>query len=237
MAQSGGTNNSISAHDKLNAAERLIARGYRLRLEALVELDTPGTWEADGCRTFGLSARVGISHWAAGRLINAAHSLHFLPRVDEAFSAGRLSIEKVVELTRFATPETEERLIKWAERVLPATIRRRADVAARKALEDATEPDRTRWLHYSWFDEGRRFGLEGEFPSDQGAVIAKALDRLADAMPDILDDEHVDGPEVPREDSLAERRADAIYSMASREIAEDQDPDRARSWCTRTSKH
>jgi hypothetical protein len=82
-------------------------------------------------------------------------------------------------------------------------------------------------VRYWWFDDGRRFGLEGEFPADQGAVIAKALDRLADAMPDVIEGDDPDGGEVPREETLAERRADAIYAMASRDIALDQDPDRA----------
>ena len=227
MAQSGGNYNLISAHEKLASAEELVARGLRLRLEAIVELDVPVVWETDGARTFAhwLSGRLGISHWAASRLINAAHSLPFLPQVDRAFQGCRLSIDKVIELTRFATPENEERLIKWAERVSPACIRRKADVESRRSLEDAVEPDKARWLNYSWFDEGRRMGLEGEFPADQGAVIAKALDRLADAMPDIIDEDAEDP--VPRHESLAERRADAIFSMASATIAVDQNPDLA----------
>lgn len=229
MAQSGGNKNFIEAHQKLRSSALLIVRGQRLRLEAIVDLDAPEVWEADGCRTFAqwLSGRLGISQWLASRLVNAAHALPFLPLVDEAFQEARLGIEKVIEVTRFATPQTEGRLVKWAERVSPASIRRKADAENRKAIEDATDPDRDRWVRYWWFDDGRRFGLEGEFPPDQGAVIAKALDRLADAMPNIVDEEHPEGPEVPREETLAARRADAVYSMASRGIAEDQDSDRA----------
>jgi hypothetical protein len=229
MAKSGGNNNFIDAHSKLAEAEALVARGQRLRLEALTELDAPEVWERDGNRTFAhwVSARLGVSHWLASRLINTAHTLPFLPGVDAAFQDARLGIEKVIELARFATPGNEDGLVKWAESVSPACIRRKADLENMKAIEDATDPDRDSWGRYWWFDEGRRFGLEGEFPADQGAVIAKALDRLADAMPQVIDHDDPDHPEIPREETLAKRRADAIYSMASRGIAEDQDPDRA----------
>lgn len=226
MAPSGSNDNFIDARSELKAAEILIARGHRKRLEAIVALDSPEIWESDGHRTFAqwLSAQLGVSNWLAGRLINTAHSLPLLPEVDRAFRDARLSLEKVVELTRFARPENEDRLVKWAERVSPAAVRRKADVENRKEIADAIDPDRDRWVRYWWFDEGRRFGLEGEFPADQGAAIAKALDRIADAVPDVIDDEQ---SVVPREESVAERRADAVYSMASRQIAQDQDPDRA----------
>ena len=229
MAKSGGNINFIDAHAKLSEADALVARGQRLRLEAIAELDAPEVWERDGSRTFAhwVSARLGVSNWLASRLINTAHALPFLPVVDAAFQEARLGIEKVIELSRFATPDSEKRLVKWAERVSPACIRRKADVANRQDVADATDPDRDRWARYWWFDDGRRFGLEGEFPADQGAVIAKALDRLADAMPDVIDSDDPDGAEIPREETLAERRADAIYAMASARIAEDQDPDRA----------
>lgn len=226
MAKSGSNTNFIDAQAKLADAEALVAQGQRLRLEAIAELDAPEVWERDGSRTFPhwLSARLGISNWMASRLINTAHALPFLPVVDAAFQDARLGLEKVIELARFATPGDEDRLVKWAERVSPACIRRKGDVANRTVIEDATDPDRDRWVRYWWFDDGRRFGFEGEAPADQGAVIAKALDRLADAMPDVIDS---DDAVVPREETLAERRADAIYAMASARIAEDQDGDRA----------
>lgn len=229
MAKSGSNTNFIDAHAKLAESEALVARGQRLRLEAITELDAPEVWERDGSRSFAqwLSARLGVSNWLASRLINTAHALPFLPAVDAAFQDARLGIEKVIELARFATPENEDRLVKWAERVSPACIRRKADVENRKAIEDAIDPDRDRWARYWWFDDGRRFGFEGEAPADQGAVIAKALDRLADSMPDVIDHDDPGCPEVPREETLAERRADAIYAMASARIAEDQDGDRA----------
>ncbi|HKI29208.1 MAG TPA: hypothetical protein VKB32_07275, partial [Actinomycetota bacterium] len=94
-----------------------------------------------------------------------------------------LHVDKAVELTRFATPETESRLLVWAGGVSCGAIRRKADVVARRSSGEAEEAERSRFLSWWTFDEGRRFGLEAELPSAQGAVVAKMLDGLADGLP------------------------------------------------------
>jgi hypothetical protein len=73
----------------------------------------------------------------------------------------------------------------------------------------------------SWWytDDGRRFGLQAELPAAQGAVVARALERLADSLPVMPGEE--DG-------YFAEaRRADALVALCSARIGEDADPDRA----------
>jgi hypothetical protein len=97
----------------------------------------------------------------AARLINAAHTLPHLPLTSRALGSGALSLDKVVELCRLATPETEKKLIGWAGRVLPSTIRDGADAARRRELEDVVDADRSRYLKWWWFDDGARLGLEG----------------------------------------------------------------------------
>jgi hypothetical protein len=142
-----------------------------------------------------------------------------------ALGSGTLSIDKVLELCRYATPETEHRLISWAKRVTPATIRRAADVATAPDREETIESDKSRHLDYWWTDDGRRLWLEGSWPSEQGAVIATALDRMAGRLPDIVDDDEDEPPSF--DTSLAMRRADALVALASHRIAEDADADRA----------
>jgi hypothetical protein len=141
--------------------------------------------------------------------------------------SGTLSLDKVAELTRFATPETEKKLITWARRVSPAAIRRRGDVATRPSLEDTKDVERSRYLRWWWFEDGRRLGLEGELPAEQGAVVAKALDRMAGRLPDVVADDEDDSEPLSFTDSLDARRADALVALASHRIAEDADPDRA----------
>lgn len=166
-----------------------------------------------------LSMRQGISDWKARRWIAAAYALESLPDVSEAFASGELGIDKVVELTRFATPTTEARLVAWARGVSSGCIRRRADLAIRQSIQEAEDAERTRSLSWWYFDDGRRFGLEAELPAVQGAVVAKALERLAENVPAMPGEEEAWYADA--------RRADALVALCSAGIGADADPDRA----------
>ncbi|MBA2312838.1 MAG: DUF222 domain-containing protein [Actinobacteria bacterium] len=223
MELRSATNIELAA--ELDSKHQAVASAQRRLLEVVAECDRSEVWQSEGCRDLAqwLSIRVGISNWAARRWINAAHALPCLPHTSDALDTGALGLDKVVELCRFAVPETERKLIMWARRVSVAAIRRKADLEARPSQEDILEADKTRFLHYWWFDDGRRLGLEGSLPADQGSVVARALDRLADRAPDIIEDDCEAGPT----ESLETRRADALFMMASSAIADDHDPERA----------
>jgi hypothetical protein len=64
-----------------------------------------------------------------------------------------------------------------------------------------------------------RFGLSAELPAAQGAVVARALERLAGSLPLMPGED----PDV----DAGARRADALVALCSARIAEDADPDRA----------
>lgn len=202
-----------------------VAQAQRDQLAWILACERDGMWPADGYRNFAewVGAQLNISSWAARRRIEAAHALPFLPRIDAAFERGHLTLEHVVELCRFATPETEGALVKWARRVKPSAVRQKAEVELRRSRAETIEVDRARFLHYWWMDDGQ-LGLEGAFPPDQGAVIAKALDRMADRTPDVVEEDEV---LTPSDAALEIRRADALYAMASARIANDQEADRA----------
>src|SRR2546421_13100872 len=97
------------------------ARLFRL----IAQADRLETWRDWGSRDLAhwLWMRYGLSDWKARRWIAAAHALGRLPLIEEAFSTGDISVDKVVELTRFATPESEADLIQWAQRVSSGCIR------------------------------------------------------------------------------------------------------------------
>jgi hypothetical protein len=179
------------------------------------------SWQDSGARDMAawLSMRYGISGWKARRWIAAAHALEELPRIGEAFSRGELGVDKVVELTRFATPETEARLITWAKRVSSGAIRHKADLATAQPIEEVQEVEHSRSVSWWYFDEGRRFGLEADLPAAPGAVVARALDRLAQDLP------VMPGEEDPC--YVGARRADALLAVCSARLAEEADPDRA----------
>jgi hypothetical protein len=215
----------------LDRARAAVAHEQRLLLRAIAACDVNLVWANDGCRDMAqwLSGRIGLSSWTARRWVVAAHALERLPGVADAFDAGLLSLEKVIELTRLATPDDEHRLIAWARRVSAAAIRRRADLNATKDIAALHEARRTRYVRTWWFDDGNRFGLEGSWPADHGAVIERALDRIADHVPEVPESCGCVGCDDHRcdQDSIDARRADALYVMASGELSADPDADRA----------
>ena len=190
-------------------------------LGAIAEMDRLEIWRGSGARDMAqwLAMRQGISQWKARRWIAAGHALEHLTDLARAFSHGELGIDKVVELARFASFESEAGLIRWASFVSCAAVRRRADLEARRAIDDVREAERSRFLKWWHLEDGNRLGLEAELPAAQGAIVAGALQRVADTVP------MMPGEQDP---SYADaRRADALVAICSNRLANDADPDRA----------
>jgi hypothetical protein len=208
----------ISVADALN---RHISAAQVALLRVIAEVDRRRAWRDSGARDLAhwLSIRYGMSWWKADRWIKAAAALDSLPAIADALETGVLGIDKVVELCRFAKPETEEGLIGWASDATCATIRRRADLEVRAALDETTALERDRSLRYWYEDGGRRFGLEARMPSAQGAIVARALERVVDRIPAMPTS--ADGVVIEA------RRADALLALCSQRIADDADADRA----------
>lgn len=208
----------IAVADALNSH---IAAAQTALLDVIAEVERRGAWRDSGARDLAhwVSIRYGMSWWKADRWVKAAAALFDLPAVAGALESGLLGIDKVVELCRFATPQREAELVGWAADATCATIRRRADLEVRAAVDETVEFERNRSLRYWYEDGGRRFGLEASMPSAQGAVVAKALSRAVDQIP-VMPAEH-DAAYVEA------RRADALVALCSQRIAVDADADRA----------
>jgi Domain of unknown function (DUF222) len=103
----------IDGIDGLFAA---ISSQQRELLRCVAEADKRGIWQGSGCRDMAqwLAARHGISVWRARRWVECAHALDRLPLLSQALESGVLSLDKVVDLARFATPDDENKLIGWA---------------------------------------------------------------------------------------------------------------------------
>jgi len=189
-------------------------------LANVAEADRRSLWRGTGARDMAhyLWMRHGISDWKARRWVAAAHALEQLPAISEALATGELSIDKVVELTRFATPETERGLINWAKGVSCGAIRHRGDLASRTLREETREAQRERRLNW-WDIEGGRIGLQAELPAAEGAIVVNTIERVAKTIP-VMPGE--DGPF-----DAGARRADALVAVCSAKLAEDPDPDRA----------
>lgn len=208
----------IATADDANAR---VGVAHRELLSSIRAVDRHEAWRGSGARDAAhwVSMRYGLSMWKAHRWIGAAHELERLPRLTHALADGVLGIDKVIELCRFCTPDDEAAQIAWATKVSCAAVRRRGDLAARPSIEDDRRADRERFLSWWWLDEGRRLGLEAELPAAQGAIVVRALERVAGSMPCLPDED--DPCFAPA------RRADALVALCSNRLARDADPDRA----------
>lgn len=196
----------VSAMDAEHAG--ICARQVRL-LSLIAEADRLEVWMGSGARDLAhwVAMRYGVSEWKARRWVESSRRLQDLPRISEAFGTGAIAVDKVVELTRFATRDTEVRLLRWAQRVSSGAIRRRADRETRRSLEDAEGIERSRRLAWWPVDEGRRLALEAELPAAEGAIVVRAIERLAAGTPVM--------PGEEGELFVEQRRADALVQLAS----------------------
>jgi hypothetical protein len=207
--------------DAVDGSHRQASRIQRELLGFIAEVDRRDLWRGSGARDMAhwLAMRHGISQWKARRWIAAGHALEHLTDLAHALSSGELGIDKVVELARFATFESEAGLISWARFVSCAAVKRRADLEVRRTIEDVRDAEHARFLNWWNLDDGNRVGLEAELPAAQGAVVVRALQRMSDSIPRMPGE---DDPEF-----AAARRADALVALCSNRIAVDADPDRA----------
>jgi hypothetical protein len=202
------------AHTALGAAHRRF-------LQLIAEVERRRAWEDDGARDLAqwLWMRYGMSDWKARRWIEAAGVLPALPRTSQALDRGELGIDKVVELARFAEPDTEDGLVRWAQQVSTARIRREGDIVRAAKADDAADEDRRRAVSWAYTDEGTRFELHADLPAAQGAVVVTAMERVASELPLLPGEAGAGG--------AAARRADALVAVCSARLAADTDPDRA----------
>jgi hypothetical protein len=196
-----------------------VGEDHLAMLAYLATLPEDRPWEDWGARnlTHWVSMQLRTSYWRASRLLRAAHALHELPRTRAALRTGRLPLESVLELARFARPCDEAELIAWAEVRSPSTIRHEAERRARLMAEEVRDMERNRSARW-WFQDGT-FGLEAYLPAAQGATIARALERVADTIPVMPGEEEENGTE--------QRRADALVALCAGRLSSDPDPDRA----------
>src|SRR3954452_14032843 len=85
-------------------------------LRLIAEFDERGGWHGVGITSCAhwLSWQCGLGPGAAREHVRVAKALRGLPRIEAAFSAGRLSYSKVRALTRIAAPDCEAALVEFA---------------------------------------------------------------------------------------------------------------------------
>ena len=181
--------NESQLHPDIVAAERLgneiaelsahIEIAMARLLDKIREFDALGGWGPAGAKSCAewLSWRVGLDLRAAYERVRVARALPTLPLISAAFARAEISYSKVRALTRVATPDTEDRLLKFAKNGTAAHVEkltrawRRVDRNAEN--REAEQQHRSRSLCV-YQDEDGMFVIRGRLTPEVGAVVRQA---------------------------------------------------------------
>ncbi len=193
-------------------------------LDLIREFDAREGW-SNGFRSCAawLSWRVGFAPGAAREHVRVARALGALPRLSQALARGELSYAKVRELTRVATPETEERLLavgragtaEHVERIVRGW--RRVD---RKAeAREAARQHAGRALHV-YQDEDGTVRVRGRLAPEVGALLIKALDAARETL---YQQRREQAPDADPP-TMEQQQADALALLAETALHHGIDP-------------
>jgi len=193
-------------------------------LDLIREFDARGGW-GNGFRSCAawLSWRVGFAPGAAREHVRVARALGSLPLLSGAFARGELSYSKVRELTRVATPETEERLLavgrastaEHVERIVRGW--RRMD--AKAEAQEATRQHTSRALHV-YPDQDGTVTIRGRLAPEVGVRLLKALEAARESL---YQRRHEQEPDA-EQPTLEQQQADALALLAESALHHGIDP-------------
>jgi hypothetical protein len=174
----------------------------------IVEADRAQLFLADGSPDMvqWLSARYGLAHGTARRLVETARRLTGLPRLTECFKSGELSFDRVEVIARMATPETEEVLIGEALASTVAGLERAARITGQSDIDPARLLD-DRYCYIQRSLDGLQGKLTARLPGADMDVVESAVRIRADRIPV--------NPDTGVFDSYPQRMADGLVELAS----------------------
>ena len=195
-------------------------------LDLIREFDARSGWNNGfvSCAAW-LSWRAGLDLGAARERVRVARALGTLPLLAQALARGELSYAKVRALTRVATPDTEERLLKVGRALTADHVERivrdwrRVDRIAE--AREAKQQHVGRALHV-YQDEDGMVTVRGRLTPEVGALLMKAIDAARDTLYEQARLQYVDGSsEAP---TVAQQRADALALLAETALHHGIDP-------------
>ena len=208
---------TMELEDAIVQLHGLMSAAQRKMLAFISEFDRRCAWRRDGAASMEqwLCARVSVSFNTASTWVEAASKLDELPATAAVFEHGGLSWDQMRAVLRFATPERDEELAHeapgWSAAQAEAVARREL-AASRSEAELALDQ---RALRLKWDLAQNLLKFWGRLPTAEGAVVERALERIALAAP--KDD---DSPPDAR-------LADALVELASARLGSESDTDRA----------
>jgi 5-methylcytosine-specific restriction endonuclease McrA len=193
-------------------------------LDLIREFDAGGGWNNGfpSCAAW-LTWRVGLAPGAAREHVRVARALGTLPRLAQALARGELSYSKIRELTRVATPETEQQLLavgragtaEQVERIVRGW--RRVDRNAE--MREAALQHARRALHV-YPDSDGTVRIKGRLTPEVGALLVKALA----AAREVLYQRRRDQTQEADPPTMEQQQADALALLAETALHHDLDP-------------
>lgn len=156
------------------------SRGLARFLDLLVEYDRRQAWGSWGCVSVQhwLSWKCGLATVAASERLRVAKAVQELPLIKQAFRDGHLSYSKVRELTRVATPETEQRWCEVAPHLTAGQLAKLVAAGRRATRREDARQITGRSFRWATNDDGG-ITLAVQLPADIGAHVVAAVREAA----------------------------------------------------------
>lgn len=173
----------------LTLAGQINAADYRL-IKLLDEFDDNNGWQGDGIKSFAhwLNWKIGMGHMMARKKVRVAKVLRVLPMIDRAFANGEISYSKVRAMTRVATHSNEQFLLQIAEygtaqHVEYLVKKYRLAKRLNEPLEEFENWRRQKGCLWHQGEAGL-FVFDIRLPPEDGMMLVKAINRVADQLRD-----------------------------------------------------
>jgi uncharacterized protein DUF222 len=193
-------------------------------LDLIREFDARGGWNTGfrSCAAW-LSWRTGLAPGAAREHVRVARALGTLRLLAQALACAEVSYSKVRELTRVATPETEERLLAVGRAGTAAHVERivrgwrRVDRQAE--AREAARQHASRALHVYPDSDGTMI-VKGRLTAEVGALLVQALAAARESLYQRLRgrEPEADPP------TMVQQQADALALLAETALHHGLDP-------------
>lgn len=211
-------------------AAQINCANYRF-IKLLGYFDAEKLWSDAGIKSCAhwLNWKCGIGHCAAREKVRVARCLHNqLPIINEYFSEGKISFSKVRAMTRVATPENEDFLIRIAEHGTASHIEKLVQKYEKVKPKDEDsqfyyQPEHENSISWHSFDDSMQ--IKVTLPIEEGKIIVNAVKHLAKVNKEGCIQKH-DVSAVTAENDLQPSMEDfhisALVQLAERYLADPQ---------------
>lgn len=153
------------------------AAGMARMLELLAEFDRRRVWASWGCASpqQWLGWKCALGYGAASERLRVARALVELPSIRDGLSRGKLSFSKVRELTRIATPETDECLAGIAESATAAQVAKMVRSMRKLTARDAARQVDSRGFGWETDETDGSMVFTLRLPTEVGQAVVAAV--------------------------------------------------------------